>query len=88
MRYKIQPKPFDKEGEKYSKTVYEVIGLDGLKIRTRSMKNHVVYKPVNEYKTVQATATNAPIENNQKARRINFNSLSKRRLSLSKPRAP
>ena len=44
--------------------MYEVIGLDRLKIRIRSMNNHVLYKPVNDLKIVQATATNAPIENN------------------------
>ena len=60
VRYKIQPKPFDK----YSKTVYEVIELDRLKMRIRSMNNHVLYIPVNDLKIVQATASIAPTENN------------------------
>ena len=57
VRYKLKPKTFDKEGAKYSKAVYEVIGLDGLKMHIRSKNNHVLYKPVNELKIVQSTPT-------------------------------
>ena len=65
VRYKLHSKTFDKEGAKWSKTVYEVIGLDGLKMRIRSKNNHILYKPVNDLKIVQAEATKAPIEKNQ-----------------------
>jgi len=60
VRYKLKPKnPFQKEGAKYSKSVYEFIGLDGLKTHLRSKNNHVVYKPVNDIKIVEAQTTDA-----------------------------
>ncbi|GMF33828.1 unnamed protein product [Phytophthora lilii] len=65
VRYRLKSKPFDKEGAKYSKTSYEVVGLDGLKIRIRSKNNHILYKPVNDLKIVKAEATNATIDKNQ-----------------------
>ena len=65
VRYRLNPKQFEKEGARYSKAVYEVIGLDGLKMRIKSKNNHVLYKPVNDLKIVKAEKTDAPIENNQ-----------------------
>ncbi|GMF28378.1 unnamed protein product [Phytophthora lilii] len=65
VRYRLKSKTFDKEGAKYSKTSYEVVGLDGLKIRIRSKNNHILYKPVNDLKIVKAEATNATIDKNQ-----------------------
>ena len=65
VRYKLISKTFSKEGVKYSKTVYEVVGLDGLKMRIRSKNNQILYKPVNELKFVKADPTIAPIEDNQ-----------------------
>lgn len=65
VRFKLIPKTFEKEGARYSKTVYEVMGLDGLKIRIRSKNNHILYKPVNDLKIVKTETTDAPIQKNQ-----------------------
>lgn len=59
VRYKLKSKVFDKEGQKYSNAVYKVIGLDGLRMHIQSKNGHVLYKPVNELKLVQATQTEA-----------------------------
>lgn len=59
VRYRLKPKtPFEKEGAKWSKSVYEFVGLDGLKMHLRSKNNHVLYRPVNDVKIVQAQTTN------------------------------
>jgi transposase InsO family protein len=59
VRHKLTSKTFDKEGAKYSKTVYEVVGFDGLKMHIKSKNNHVLYKPVNDLKLVQSEITTA-----------------------------
>lgn len=59
VRYKLQSKTFDKEGAKWSQTVYEVIGLDGLKMRIKSKNNKILFKPVNDLKIVKSEQTNA-----------------------------
>lgn len=66
VRYRLKTdNPFTKEGAKWSKTTYEVMGLDGLKIRIRSKNNHILFKPVNDVKIVDAEATDASLNNNQ-----------------------
>ncbi|GMF13046.1 unnamed protein product [Phytophthora lilii] len=65
VRYRLKSSTFGKEGAKFSKTTYEVVGLDGLKMRIRSKNNHILYKPVNDLKIVKAEATNATIDKNQ-----------------------
>lgn len=65
VRYRLNPKPFEKEGARFSKAVYEVIGLDGLKMRIKLKNNHVLYKPINDLKIVKAEQSEAAIENNQ-----------------------
>lgn len=63
--YKLKPRTFSKETVKWSKTVYEIAGMDGYRVQIRSKNNHTLYKPHNELKIVQEDATEAPIENNQ-----------------------
>lgn len=65
VRYRLPKKQFQKESTIWSKTVYEVVGLDGLKMRIKSKNNHVLYKPINDLKIVEATASDAPIDDNQ-----------------------
>lgn len=65
VRYKLIQKQFSKEGARYSKTVYEVVGLDGLKMKIKSKNGQVLFKPVNDLKMVRAEPSNAPIEDNQ-----------------------
>jgi hypothetical protein len=65
VRYKLKPKTFGKEGAKWSKSVYEIVGMDGYKLHLRSKNNHVLYKSPIEIKNVKAEATDAPIEGNQ-----------------------
>lgn len=65
VRHRLVKKHFDKESAIWSKSVYEVIGLDGLKVRIKSKNNHVLYKPVNDLKIVRADLTETPITNNQ-----------------------
>jgi len=60
VRYRLKSsKTFDKEGAKFSKTTYEVIGLDGLKMKLRSKNNNILFKPVNDLKLVSAEVSNA-----------------------------
>ena len=66
VRYRLKSSnPFSKEGAKYSNTTYEVIGLDGLKMRIRSKNNHILYKPVNDLKLVDAELSDAEFKKNQ-----------------------
>lgn len=63
--YRLAKKTFAKESVRWSKTVYTIVGFDGYRVQIRSKNNHTLYKPYNDIKTVQAEATDAPIENNQ-----------------------
>lgn len=67
VRYMLQSKtPFGKEAAKWSKSVYEIVGLDGLKLHLRSLNGHVLYKPVNEVKVVTAKVTkSSPLDEKQ-----------------------
>ncbi|GMF40002.1 unnamed protein product [Phytophthora fragariaefolia] len=42
--------PFDKEGARWSRTASEVVGFDGLKIRIKSKKKHILFRGPNELK--------------------------------------
>jgi hypothetical protein len=60
VRYRLKPKTlFSKEGATYSRAVYKVIGLDGLKMHIQSKNGHALYKPVNDIKLVEAAQTDA-----------------------------
>jgi transposase InsO family protein len=60
VRYRLKPKTsFAKEGAKYSRAVYKVIGLDGLKMHIQSKNGHALYKAVNDIKLVEAAQTEA-----------------------------
>ncbi|GMF61124.1 unnamed protein product [Phytophthora fragariaefolia] len=62
VRYRLNAKtPFDKEGARWSRTAYEVVGLDGLKIRIKSKTNHILFRSPNELKLVKATQSDAEI---------------------------
>lgn len=65
VRYRLKSKVFQKEGAKWSSVVYEVIGLDGLKMKIKSKNNHVIFAPVNDLKIVDASINNAPEDPNQ-----------------------
>ena len=64
VRYKLKSTTFGKEGAKYSDTVYTIIGIDGYKVHIQSKNNHVLYKPVNDIKVVNAPVSDAPVERN------------------------
>ena len=65
VKYKLKTKQFQKEGERYSKTNYEIIGFDGLKIKIRSKNNHILFKSVNDLKLVNGKIQNASIKGNE-----------------------
>ncbi len=66
VRYKLKSdNPFQKEGAKYSKTVYETQDLHGLKMTLQSANGHILYKPVSDLKIVDSTISDSPIEANQ-----------------------
>lgn len=65
VRYKLQPKTFGKESVKYSKSVYQIVGIDGYKFHVRSKNNHVLYKSANELKVVDSPLSDAALDNNQ-----------------------
>lgn len=62
---KLKKGTFDKESVKWSKTIYQTVGIDGYKIQIRSKNNHTLYKSHGELKVVNADAIDAPIEKNQ-----------------------
>jgi hypothetical protein len=65
VRYKLQAKTFSKEGAKYSKAVYEIIGIDGYRVHIKSKNGHTLYKPVNDLKVVDAeVSSDVPFQNN------------------------
>lgn len=60
--YRLKKKsPFDKEGALWSKAVYEVVGIDGYRVEIRSRNGHVLYKPPNAVKLVNAEVSDATI---------------------------
>ncbi|GMF60212.1 unnamed protein product [Phytophthora fragariaefolia] len=62
VRYRLKAKtPFDNEGARWSRTAYEVVGFDGLKIRIKSKNNHILFRSPNELKLVKATQSDAEI---------------------------
>lgn len=63
--YKLKKGAFDKEAVKWSKTIYEIVGIDGYRVQIRSKNNHTLSKPHGELKVVKAEVTEAPIEKNQ-----------------------
>jgi hypothetical protein len=64
--YKLPKSTFGKESVKWSKTVYEVVGMDGYRIEIKSKNGQILYKPHNELRHVAAKeSTVAPIEDNQ-----------------------
>lgn len=64
--HKLPKRTFAKEAAKWSKTVYEVVGMDGYRVQIRSKNNHTLYVPANELRHVKAKeSTVAPIEDNQ-----------------------
>jgi transposase InsO family protein len=66
VRYRLKStNPFEKEGATWSMITYEVMGLDGLKMRIRSKNNHILYKPVNDLKIVKAEVSDAEHKTNQ-----------------------
>ena len=65
VRYRLEStNPFDK-GAKQSKITYEVMGLDGLKMRIRSKNNHILYQPLNDNKIVKAEVSDADHKKDQ-----------------------
>lgn len=63
--YKLKQKTFGKESIRWSKVVYEVVGIDGFRIQIRSKNKHTLYKPPNELRKVNLEASEAPNEKNQ-----------------------
>jgi hypothetical protein len=64
VRYRLKSKTFQKEAAKWSKVVYEVMGLDGLKMKIKSKNNHVRFNPVNDLLIVNSEPNNADLKNN------------------------
>ena len=65
VRYRLPAKTFGKESLRWSETVYEVVDLDGNRVRIRSKNNHTLYKPHNDLKKVPGEATDAEVTPNQ-----------------------
>jgi hypothetical protein len=54
VRYRLTKKTFQKESAIWSKAVYEVMGMDGLKIKIKSANGKILYKSVNDLKIVNS----------------------------------
>lgn len=59
--YRLKKKNFDKEAARWSKAVYQVVGIDGYRVEIRSKNSHSLYKAPNDLKLVNAKATDATI---------------------------
>lgn len=59
--YRLKKKTFDKEGARWSKPVYTIMGIDGYRVEIRSKNGHIKYVPANELKVVNVEATDAVI---------------------------
>lgn len=59
--YRLKKGAFDKEGARWSKAVYTITGIDGYRLEIRSKNSHILYKPANELKVVNAEATDVDI---------------------------
>jgi hypothetical protein len=63
--YRLDKGTFDKEKARWSKTVYEIVGLDGYRVQIRSKNGHTLYKAPNDIKIFNANPTNAQPAKNQ-----------------------
>jgi hypothetical protein len=63
--YRLDKGTFDKEKAQWSKTVYEIVGLDGYRVQIRSKNGHTLYKSPNDIKLFKAKPSNAPQAKNQ-----------------------
>jgi hypothetical protein len=63
--YRLDKGTFDKEKARWSKTVYEIVGLDGYRVQIRSKNGHTLYKSPNDIKLFKAKPSNAPQAKNQ-----------------------
>jgi hypothetical protein len=59
--YRLRKKQFEKESARWSKSIYEVVGIDGYRIQIRSKNGHTLYKAPNDLKMVQSETTEATI---------------------------
>ncbi|KAJ8566256.1 hypothetical protein ON010_g6870 [Phytophthora cinnamomi] len=63
--YSLAKGTFDKEKARWSKTIYEIVGIDGYRVQFRSKNGHTLYKGPNDIKLFESKATNAPSGKNQ-----------------------
>ncbi|GMF34548.1 unnamed protein product [Phytophthora lilii] len=63
--YRLKKKQFEKESARWSKAIYEVVGIDGYRVQIRSKNGHTLYKSPNDIKLVNDTPTDAKLEKNQ-----------------------
>jgi hypothetical protein len=59
--YRLDKGTFDKENARWSKTIYEIVGIDGYRIHIRSKNGHTLYKSPNDIKRFKAKSTDATI---------------------------
>ncbi|GMF55830.1 unnamed protein product [Phytophthora fragariaefolia] len=63
--YRLDKGSFDKEQARWSNTVYEIVGIDGYRVRIRSKNGYMLYKSPNNIKLFETTTTNASPGKNQ-----------------------
>ncbi|GMF13931.1 unnamed protein product [Phytophthora lilii] len=63
--YRLDKGAFDKEKVRLSKTVYEIVGIDGYRVQIRSKNRHTLYKAPNDIKLFKSKATDAKVGKNQ-----------------------
>ncbi|GMF19314.1 unnamed protein product [Phytophthora lilii] len=63
--YRLDKGAFDKEKARWSKTVYEIVGIDGYRVQIRSKNRHTLYKALNDIKVFKSKATDAKVGKNQ-----------------------
>ncbi|GMF22311.1 unnamed protein product [Phytophthora lilii] len=63
--YRLDKGQFNKEKARWSKTVYEIVGIDGYRVQIRSKNRHTKYKAPNDIKLFKSKATDAKVGKNQ-----------------------
>jgi len=63
--YRLDKGAFEKENARWSKTIYEIVGIDGYRVQIRSKNGHTLYKSPNDIKRFVGETTNATVGKNQ-----------------------
>ncbi|CEG42224.1 hypothetical protein F444_20559 [Plasmopara halstedii] len=59
--HRLKKQAFGKEAARWSKAVYNIVGIDGYRVQIRSGNGHTLFKTANDLKMVKTETTDATI---------------------------